>query len=651
MRIGNVKSNIAFKRALNPDELKEYGRVLRQAREHISDGGKSIFIVHEPCLPQAAATDTGIGHLTSKSSGEFFDFIKNYMGINTVEVLPPGEIQLKGQKGFYNSYNGSALSLGSQGIDLELLTKPEFNGILPEHDFQKVVSANAATQKAGLANFENVVGKSSAQEDALQKAYLNFIKNDSIDKTAYEKFKMQNSEWLERKAIYAALKEKNGGTSWTEWPEIEKNLFVSQNGKTQDHIAMLKSKYSGEMEFYKFKQFMAEEHLKLGRTRLNQKGMKLFGDCLIGFSEDEVWAFRDAFKKDAKGNIVNVGLPEWHLPALNYAEIQKEGSAAQKLLRMKVGLFARRYDGIRFDCSWAYVDPKLSDGSKFELKGSVLDIIEDTVKKVKGKEFNPNDLIHEFEADGKDFSIFDETGNIKSYLRNRVKVISSAHMSDKYGSAAFMRKLGANPDSYIVGVGNHDPQPLRQIAEDVPEMIKGKKSLRRAGQAEALRNIFGVSYGDISSPSDFAKFKFAEPLSAKNSMIFYMDAFGRAERFDSQLGNGWINYRYRIPVDYQRQYNEALKSGFGFNPMDGYAKVFRQKGLDVTQNALYKRIVHFADILSDKASETVEIVKQEVVKQTKKTGSNKWLKVGGIGAAVVLIAAVISAANNGLKKQ
>ena len=172
MKIGNIQpANISFKRALTLAEKAEYSNVLSKAREVVNEGGKSILIVHDSCLPQAAATDTGIGHLCSKTSGEFFDFAKNYMGINTIEVLPPGEIQIKHTAGFYNTYNGSALSLGSQQIDLELLTEPRFNSILSKKDFEKVVEANKATQKSGLVNYENIVGKASPQENALRKAF------------------------------------------------------------------------------------------------------------------------------------------------------------------------------------------------------------------------------------------------------------------------------------------------------------------------------------------------------------------------------------------------------------------------------------------------------------------------------------------------
>ena len=646
MQIGKINSTgISFKRKLTEAEQIEYSNVLSQARNTINKGGKSILIVHDSCLPQAAANDIGVGHLSSKTAGNFFDFAKNYLGINTIEVLPPGEIQMKHAKGFYNTYNGSALSLGTQQINLELLTEPNFNSILSKEDFQEVVKANILSQKQGLVNYENVIGKDSPQETALRKAFNNFINNPDIDKKAYESYKAANNDWLEPKSVYSVLKEENGGKNWVQWTsEIDRTLFDAKTPERTARIAQIKKDHFSDIEFYKFKQFIADEHLKFGKESLNKRGMKLFGDCLIGFSDDETWAFKDAFKKDCF-----VGKAGWKIPALDYGSIEKESSAAQKLLRRKVELFAKRYDGIRFDCSWAYVQPKLSDGSKFDFQGSLLDIIEDTVKSIKGKDFDISNLIHEFEADPKDFSIFNGDGTVLPYLKNRVKVISSACMDNSYGNTAALKECGINVNEYVLGVGNHDPQPLRQLAQNLPDTSNGQDVFRRFKQEKVLKEIMNLDDAAISTPADFVKFKFAEPLAGKNQMLFYMDAFGRAERFDSQSLNTWKNYRYRIPEWYEKSYLNAVEQGFGYNPMDGYAKVFEMKGYntDGAKRPLYLKIIKFRDILLEKTDNTLKNFKNRSTDISK----NRWLNISAVIIAFGLIATVISKVNKELQKQ
>ena len=649
MKLGKIQSNVSFKRALTSTEMSEYTDVLSKARDTINRGGKSILIVHDSCLPQAASTDTGVGHLTSATAKDYFNYVKNYFGINTVEVLPQGEIQLKRTPNFYNTYNGSGLSLGAQEIDLELLTdSTKGTPILSKEDFQAVVDANKKTAQEGLANYENVLGPESAQEKALRRAFDNFRDNPSIDKSDFVQFKKANADWLEKKAVYEVLKKENKGKVWTEWEkEIDKILFDDlSNKKAQKRLAQIKAnkKNAKEIDYQMFKQFLADKHLQLGRKNLNDNGMKLFGDCLIGFSQDEIWGNKKAFMTG-----VGVGEKDWNLPALNYENILKPDSEAQKLLKRKVELFAQRYDGIRFDCSWCYVEPKLSNGKKYKFDGKILDIIEDTVKKAKeakGEKFVLTDLIHEFEAGPEDFAIFDPAKRIKPFLKDRVKVISSAHLNNEYGSAAIMQKLGVEPDGYVIGVGNHDPQPLRQIAQNIPEELNGKLSYRRRGQAEILSQILNINPNEMTTAAEFSKAKFAEPMTAKNQMIFYMDLAGRKERFDSQSLNNWRNYRFRIPEEFAKQQEQVLQEGFGFNPMDAYAKAFKAKGLDKTETSLYRKILKFRDILSEKT----EAIAKTVKTKSKDLSKNKAFNIGAVILALGLVGIVVSSAKNSLEK-
>ena len=71
MRTGKIQQNLAFKRALTSREKNEVKSLLQKAKEELSEDGKSILIVHEPCLPQDKSTDTGIGHLSSDTSLKF----------------------------------------------------------------------------------------------------------------------------------------------------------------------------------------------------------------------------------------------------------------------------------------------------------------------------------------------------------------------------------------------------------------------------------------------------------------------------------------------------------------------------------------------------------------------------------------------------
>ena len=81
---------------------------------------------------------------------------------------------------------------------------------------------------------------------------------------------------------------------------------------------------------------------------LNQKGLKLNGDMICGLSYDEIWSHPKAF---LEGKTI-----KWDLPALDL-----DSKEAEKLIREKVNIYAKRFDGLRIDAAWTYVEPLNKD--------------------------------------------------------------------------------------------------------------------------------------------------------------------------------------------------------------------------------------------------------------------------------------------------
>ncbi len=610
MRISNIQNSTVFKRALTPDELADYKKVLADARETVGQTGKSIFIMPTSCLPQTKELNTGIGHIASPKAQEYFEYMHNYLGFNIVEDLPAGQVTPT-RSGFHCAYKSSALGLGNHQICPELLTTGEYETLLTQQEVTEIVESNKILEKDSIVNFKNVMSEDGSQNRILKKAYERFnnLKDSSDLKKRYQNFIQENKDWLN----FAREKE----------PDIE---------------------------FYKFKQFLADEHLKKGKEFLNKKGVKLAGDCLIGFSADEVKAFPNAFKTNHY-----IGMPEWGLPALNYDTILDKNSDSYKLLKRKIQLNAKRYDVIRFDVAWAYVTPVITprgehqvlEKNRIYMGDALLKNIEEWVKEIKGADFDTKNLIYEFDAGADDFKAFEGSKLIQP-LQNRVKIYGSTYMhnenGDKWGYNKAFLERGWSPDEFILGVGNHDPQPLRQIAEDIPEKIRvydeGKKDFititenHKQDAIKPLSEELGISADKLQKPSEFSKAKFAEPMMAKNNQYFYMDVFGRTERFDMQNFNTIMhpekNYAYKVPENYQKAYHSALEEGFGFNIMDSLHKVFEAKGYDKSKPELYEKIRKYKDILSGEKSGMMTIEPPNA--------KNKTLKIilGIIGGLALL---------------
>ena len=89
---------------------------------------------------------------------------------------------------------------------------------------------------------------------------------------------------------------------------------------------------------------------------------------------------------------------------------------------------------------------------------------------------------------------------------------------------------------------------------------------------------------------EFLKAKFAEPMGAKNMMLFFMDALGIEGKYKGNSDKS-LNYTTKVSESYEDFYHNSLKNGKGFNPMDALEKQFVARGLDKTEPKLYRKIV------------------------------------------------------------
>lgn len=572
MLVSRINPCLSFGRALYDNEVADFKETLSEGKKLTGQTGNSIFIMPSTSMPQSAAKNTGVSNLTSEESLKYLNDMKTYLGFNVVEDLPVNQ--------FYGvHYRGSALSLGDQNINPELLTTEEYGSILTKDEFDEIVKANNSDKKESVANFENVMGNESSQGKALKKAHERFkaLDENSDLKKRYNEFVKNNEERL----------------------NIER---ASEPDK----------------DFFKFKQFLAEEHHKKGIAKLHENGMKYCRDVALNFDDDEVKAFPKAFKQDHY-----MGAPGWKIPSLDFDTILDESSDANKLLKMKIQYAAKDADMLRLDAAWNYVTPvvtpkgetKILDDNRKSLQTKLVEQIEKWVKEVKGDNFDvKKNVLYEFEAGANDFSAFWD-GKLIPAVKDRVNIYQTTYMNDGWGSNEAFQARGWTADELSVGVGNHDTQPLRQIAEGVPDSVNGNQVHKNAS-INPLAKILKLDAEDLQTPAEFAKAKWAETLTGKNNHFFFADVFGRSDRFnDHSFGTPNADpavFRRKVPVDYLKSYLDSLKEGFGFNIMDSLEKVFRAKGLDESNPELYQKIVKYSNILADNEEANAKAVENTV---------------------------------------
>lgn len=581
MLVGRISPNLSFGRALKDNEIGEFKKTLNEGKQLAGQTGNSVFIMPSTSMPQSAGVNTGVSNLVSDESIKYLNDMKTYLGFNVVEDLPVNQ--------FYGvHYRGSALSLGEQNINPELLTTEEYGSILKKEEFDEIVKANSKENKESIANFENVMGKDSAQMKALKQAHERFkaLDENSDLKKRYNEFVKNNEE----------------------------RLSIARENEL-------------DADFFKFKQFLAEDHLKKGIAKLHEQDIRYCRDVALNFDADEVKAFPNAFKKDHY-----MGVPGWTIDSLNFDNITDESSDAYKLLKMKVQYAAKDADMLRFDAAWNYVTPivtpkgesNILDSNRKSLGDNLLKLIEQWVKEVKGDDFDvKKNLMYEFEAGVKEFSPFWEEKLIPG-VKDRVNIYQTTYMNDGWGSNEAFKARGWTADELSVGVGNHDSQPLRQVAEGVHDTVNGN-AVHKNASINPLAKILKLDAEALQNPVEFAKAKWAETLTGKNNHFFFADVFGWSDRFNDHTGvtnkEAPVNYRRKVSVNYMQNYLDSVKEGFGFNIMDSLAKVFKAKGLDESNPDLYQKIVKFSNIIADK--EELNEKAEEVISDTVKSDTVK----------------------------
>ena len=551
-----INSAINFQRRLKPKEEGDYSAVLKQAKVKIGNTGKSILIVLTSSLPQEAQNNTGVGKLNQAESAKFFDFAKKYWGINEIQIQPVG--QYHAWQGQFPIYSGTSMDLGNHIIDIK--------SHCTEEEFKEIVKSNGGKTSV---NYPNIVEAFSKQEKILHKVYEREKNNPE-----FAIFKTQNSERLEPKALYRALREINHSHDYKQWNDTDKNLYSLPQAERERRITEIYKLKNKEIDFYKFKQFLAENDLKKAKDMLNQKGLKLNGDMICGLSYDEIWSHPKAF---LEGKTI-----KWDLPALDL-----DSKEAEKLIREKVNIYAKRFDGFRIDASWIYVQPLNKDyGDK------ILNIIDDEVKKVKGKDFDLHNIMHEFVASVDDFNVYDGE-KLKPYIDNRVKIYTSDWLADDWGTNKGFIERGWKPENFIIGATNHDS-----------ESIKFNEN-----QAKTLSKILGIPFKKLKDEKEFVKAKFAEPMMAYNNMLYFRDALA--------------NDGDKISADFEEKYFKNLENGKGFNPMDALEKAFKAKGLDKDEPELFNKIVKYRKILENPK------------------GTHKKIALFAVGLGVLLSAGIV----------
>ncbi len=250
----------------------------------------------------------GIGTFGSEAEA-FVDWLKS-AGQKYWQVLPIGPTGY-GDSPYqsFSTFAGNPLL-----IDLDDLVK---SGLIKK---ESCTSADYGADPS-FVDYEKVCRTKMA---ILREAYSNFDENVS-----YLAFIKSEAAWLDDYALFMAVKEENGGVSWSEWND---DLRLRKPQALEAAAERLEK----EIGFWKFVQFIFYSQWERLKSYANKNGIKIIGDIPIYVSPDssDVWANSYLYEMDRECRPKRVaGVPPdyfsatgqlWGNPLYNWEAMKKE---------------------------------------------------------------------------------------------------------------------------------------------------------------------------------------------------------------------------------------------------------------------------------------------------------------------------------------
>lgn len=170
-------------------------------------------------------------------------------------------------------------------------------------------------------------------------------------RAAFHTFCTEQASWLEDFALYSALKDAHGGTSWTSWEPDLRDRDPAALADARDRLSL-------DIERHRFQQWLFDEQWERLRQSCASLGVGLIGDLPIFVAHDsaDVWTHRELFQLDADGEpTVVAGVPpdyfsptgqRWGNPHYRWDVLRSRGYRwwIERLRQM-----LHRFDAMRLD--------------------------------------------------------------------------------------------------------------------------------------------------------------------------------------------------------------------------------------------------------------------------------------------------------------
>ncbi len=557
------------------------------------------LIIHGSSFPSAEGEDTGFGSFNSDAGHSLIDYASGIF--NALQLGPAGKTKSSDS----SPYTGTIFSGNPLFIDLKQLTEKKWDKILSETTFEKTVSENPK-QNTGRTCYSYIF---NAQNKALKEAWENFknLKAAKLKKE-FESFKKENEFWLENDSLYEALSIENNNDYWYIWSnDTDKRLLNPKTAEEEKafskRINDIKKKYSDEIEFYKFCQFVLEKQNEETKKYALSKGIKMIADRQVAFSDRDAWAYQslfldgwflgcppDYFSKDGQA---------WGFPVMDPEKMYNEdGSLGEGGILMKnlyKKMFKENPGGVRIDHIVGLIDPWVYKAGKKPMCEDGAGRLYSSPEHPELKKYaiaREEDLDWTLEADKEKRvkSLTDKQIELYGRLVEKIVIAAAkecgldknAIVCEDLGTLtnpvdAVMKKYGLQGmrlTQFVVPEKPAHPYRCKNITENVWNMVGTHDNNPIATWAESMINTHGGYlhaknlvedlFADADNKDDiivkltqdkeyltFIKLVEIFASKAKNVQIFFTDFFQIQETYNTPGTSGDQNWSLRLPNNFR----------------------------------------------------------------------------------------------------
>lgn len=571
------------------------------------------LIVHGNSFPSLPEEDTGFGTANSAGGRKVIDFASGIF--NSIQLGPAGKTKYCDS----SPYTSTIFSNNPLFIDLKQLTTDKWKNILSVETFNEIVENNP-NKNTGYTAYSYIY---KAQQTALTEAFENFKKIKSKEwENSFERYKRENSFWLDKDALYEALSIEHNNDYWPLWQsERDKNLFnpksIEEKMEFGKRINEIETKYADEINFYAFCQFAAYKQIESTKEYALSKGIKMIADRQVAFSDRDCWAYQalflDGWLLGCPPDYFSADGQAWGFPVMNPEKLFNDdgslGEGGQLMKALFKKMFKENPGGVRIDHIVGLIDPwvyKAGHKPKIEQGAGRLYSSPEHPELSKFAIPAMEDLNFGLEADKEQRVCCLNDKQIKLYGRLIENIVIAAAKEEGLNKdaivcedlgtltnpvAAVMKKYdlqGMKLTQFVVPeaydhpyrgkniekrcwamVGTHDNQPVSMWADSLINSHEGYLHARNL-----VEDLFSYEQNkddlivELTNDADFlAQIKLVELFAceAENVQIFFTDYFGIKEVYNRPGTSGDKNWSLRLPNNFEEVFCNNLESNKALN--------------------------------------------------------------------------------------